>query len=430
MDQLNGEIAQVLRKNKITALTPIQALTIPYSKRKNNIIGISRTGTGKTLAYILPALHRLLKHKKCNYVLIIAPTKDLVVQIVALLRMFGPLGLRTASLTSQNEISDSHIIVGTPGAVRKMIKNVKGVKVLVMDEIDKLFGKDYERDMTKILKSIGVLSVKADAGLEGMIDDERKTMKRKKGPESADNKENIARVKENCAKTKKSGVQMMLFTATYDETLVKQYLDVTSFEVLEVKDKNDKIVHHYVFTPYKHRIHHLYELCTNLSKCIIFVSRIFYTYLLSNLLKELNFNVCFINGRIPQKEKNAVIKSFKNNDYSILITTDMLSRGIDIPAVDNIINFDLPMSRKEYIHRVGRTARMSANGRSFSVITQYDLEKLQRIEQMIGDRMVEYEVDENRMDINRSKVEAAFEKVYKQSKMEMAEMDARTKQDS
>ncbi|ELQ74292.1 ATP-dependent RNA helicase [Trachipleistophora hominis] len=427
MDQLKNEITEILNQNKITALTPIQALTVPYAIQKRNIIGISRTGTGKTLAYVLPALHRLLQHKKCNYVLVIVPTKDLVVQIVTLLRMFSPLGLKIASLIDRDEINDAHFIIGTPGALRKAVKKMKGVKVLVMDEVDKLFGKDYERDMRKILESLGLAVVETGDNLKETADDKQKLMKRKKSLKSADHKDNTRGIKENNVNTLKKTVQVMLFTATYDEALVRRYVDVTSFKVLEMKDRNEKVSQHYVFAPYKHRIYHLYELCTSISKCIIFVSRIFYTYLLSNLLKELNFNVCLINGRMPQKEKNAIIKSFKDNEYSIMITTDILSRGIDIPAVDNIINFDLPTSRKEYIHRVGRTARMSANGRAFSIVTQYDLGRLQRIEKMIGEKMIEYKIDENRMSINKDKVEAALEKVYKKSKLEMAEVNNRSK---
>lgn len=129
----------------MTKLTSIQEKALPYLLQ--NIIGISRTGTGKTLAYILPILQFLLKKAKRSFALIVVPTTDLVNQIVTTLKMFYSLGISVGSLIERVDCINCHLLVGTPGSLRKYIKKIKYLKIIVLDEVDKLFIKDYEKDM-------------------------------------------------------------------------------------------------------------------------------------------------------------------------------------------------------------------------------------------------------------------------------------------
>lgn len=98
-------------------------------------------------------------------------------------------------------------------------------------------------------------------------------------------------------------MQVMLFTAIYDENIISKFINISTYKKIEIKEKNTKILQYYIFSPYKYRQNYLYEILIDLPKCIIFVSKVFHTFLLANFLSDLNFNIRFINGKIPQKEK-------------------------------------------------------------------------------------------------------------------------------
>lgn len=400
MNNLTDEIIEILNNNKIKTLTKIQEETLPYTTTKKDVIIVSKTGSGKTLSFILPIVNKLVKNKSKGkenkkFAVIIAPTRDLVIQIHNALQIFRPLGLSSASFTDKNcSFTDEHIIVSTPGCLRSKVQKFSKIKFLVLDEADQLFGKNHEKEMKIILNYLNIYN----------------------------QKENIKELK-----TEKRKFQIFLSTATFSESLISDFLDISKFKKVQTEKKNTQIVQYYALIPFKEKIIFFYEIVRNLSKCIIFVSKVFNTYLIGNFLKELNFNICILNGQIQQSEKNEIIKKFKNDEYNILVCTDILSRGIDIPTVENIVNFDLPKSNKDYIHRIGRTARKNKKGNSISLITQYDLESLQKIEHFTGTIMKNYLIDESQMDIYRYKVINAFEKAMRDSKLMIKEIDRNRK---
>lgn len=112
------------------------------------------------------------------------------------------------------------------------------------------------------------------------------------------------------------------------------------------------------------------------------------------MLRNLNFKAVNINGQLSQPQRLAAMNKFKTGERSILIATDVASRGLDIPAVDLVINFDIPSNPKDYIHRVGRTARAGKSGRAITIVTQYDVENCQKIEHVIGKQLVEYDIND------------------------------------
>lgn len=154
MDQLNHEITLILAEKQIKSLTPIQNKTLSYALQKKNIIAVSRTGTGKTLAYVLPIVQRALKHKKKHFALVIVPTKDLAVQITNVFTMFNPVGLKTHLAINDRQLNDPHIIVGTPGSIRKIVHKIAHVYILVMDEVDKLFHDNFNDDIKLIISGL------------------------------------------------------------------------------------------------------------------------------------------------------------------------------------------------------------------------------------------------------------------------------------
>ena len=135
------------------------------------------------------------------------------------------------------------------------------------------------------------------------------------------------------------------------------------------------------------------------------------------MLRFLNFKAVNINGSLAQQQRLNALNRFKSNDRDILIATDVASRGLDIPNVDVVINFDIPGNSKDYVHRVGRTARAGRTGRAVTLVTQYDVEIFQKIESLIGKKLEEYPVeDKHALILNDSVVEAG-----RQAAIEMKE---------
>ena len=125
------------------------------------------------------------------------------------------------------------------------------------------------------------------------------------------------------------------------------------------------------------------------------------------MLRNLNFKAVNINGSLSQQQRLNSLNRFKSNDRNILIATDVASRGLDIPSVDVVINFDIPGNSKDYVHRVGRTARAGRTGRALTLVTQYDVEIFQKIEALIGKKLAEYECeDKHALVLNDSVVES------------------------
>lgn len=249
------------------------------------------------------------------------------------------------------------MIVGTPGRVADHMANTKGfhlkkLKFLVFDEADRLLSMDFEKQINIILSQ---------------IPKDRNTY---------------------------------LFSATMTSKVQK--LERASLEnpvKVEVNTKYktvDTLVQNYVFKPAKHKETYLVFMLTQFAgqKAIIFTSTCNQSTKLALMLRNLNFKAVNINGQLTQPQRLAALNKFKAGERSILIATDVASRGLDIPMVDLVINYDMPSNPKDYIHRVGRTARAGKSGRAITVVTQYDVENCQKIEGVIGRKLAEYDIDD------------------------------------
>ena len=172
----------------------------------------------------------------------------------------------------------------------------------------------------------------------------------------------------------------------------------------------DSLVQNYIFKPAKHKETYLVFLLTQFAgqKTIIFTTTCAQSTKLALILRNLNFKAVNINGQLSQPQRLAALNKFKAGERSILIATDVASRGLDIPSVELVINFDMPSNSKDYIHRVGRTARAGKTGRAVTIVTQYDVEIYQKIEHLIGKKLEEYDVnDKQALILSDSVAEAA-----------------------
>eukprot|EP00850_Spirogloea_muscicola_P002410 SM000009S23539 [mRNA] locus=s9:609063:612293:+ [translate_table: standard] len=339
--------------------TPIQVEALPQAIQGRDIIGLAQTGSGKTGAFALPVIQALLDKPAPLFALVLSPTRELAIQISEQFEALGAaVGLRCAVIVGGMDMMAQaitlarrpHVVVATPGRLVDHLSNTKGfslrnLKYLILDEADRLLNMDFEQEIDEILK---------------VIPKERKTYLF-----SATMTTKVAKLQRACLKNPvKVEVSSKYSTV---ETLRQQYL----------------------FIPAKYKDCYLCFILSELagSTVMVFTRTCEATRRLALLLRNLGFEAIPISGQMSQPKRIGALTKFKAGERSILICTDVASRGLDIPSVDVVINYDIPMNSKDYIHRVGRTARAGRSGRAVSIVTQYDVELFQRIEQLIGMKM-------------------------------------------
>ncbi|XP_074935237.1 putative ATP-dependent RNA helicase DDX47 isoform X2 [Phalacrocorax aristotelis] len=322
--------------------TKIQVEAIPVALQGRDIIGLAETGSGKTGAFALPILQALLDTPQRLFALVLTPTRELAFQISEQFEALGSsIGVHTT----------------TPGRLVDHLENTKGfnlraLKFLVMDEADRILNMDFETEVDKILK---------------VIPRDRKTF---------------------------------LFSATMTKKVQKlQRAALKNPVKCAVSSKYqtvEKLQQYYIFIPSKFKDSYLVYILNELAgnSFMIFCSTCNNTQRTALLLRNLGFTAIPLHGQMSQNKRLGSLNKFKAKARSILLATDVASRGLDIPHVDVVINFDIPTHSKDYIHRVGRTARAGRSGKSITFVTQYDVELFQRIEHLIGKKLPAFPMQE------------------------------------
>lgn len=361
------ELCDACAQLKWTKPSQIQAKSIPVALQGKDIIGLAETGSGKTGAFALPILQALLEKPQRIFALVLTPTRELAYQIAEQFEALGAgIGVKCAVIVGGMDMMTQsialakkpHIIIATPGRLVDHLENTKGfslktIRYLVMDEADRILNMDFEEDVDKMLK---------------VIPKDRVTY---------------------------------LYSATMTKKVQKlqraSLKDPVRVEVSGKYQTVEQLKQFYVFLPSKFKdvylVYILNELAGN--SFIIFCSTCANTQRLSIMLRNLGFTAIPLHGQMSQTKRLGSLNKFKSKTRSILIATDVASRGLDIPHVDVVINFDIPTHSKDYIHRVGRTARAGRSGKSITLVSQYDVELYQRIENLIGKKLDEYQTVEN-----------------------------------
>ncbi|KAJ4800493.1 ATP-dependent rRNA helicase RRP3 [Rhynchospora pubera] len=344
----------------------IQAEAIPYALEGRDLIGLAQTGSGKTGAFALPIIQSLLEHKSPFFACVLSPTRELAIQIAEQFEALGSgIGVKCSVLVGgvdmmQQQLSlgkRPHIVVATPGRLLDHLTNTKGfslrtLKYLVLDEADRLLNLDFEKAIDDILKA---------------IPKERRTY---------------------------------LFSATMTNKVNKlQRACLRNPVKIEAASKYstvDTLKQQYRFIPAKYKDCYLVYILTEMSgsTSMVFTRTCEATRLLSLILRNLGLKAIPISGQMSQAKRLGALNKFKAGECNIMICTDVASRGLDIPSVDMVINYDIPTNSKDYIHRVGRTARAGRSGLAVSLVNQYELEWYLQIEQLIGKKLEEYPAEE------------------------------------
>ncbi|CAH1953406.1 unnamed protein product [Acanthoscelides obtectus] len=350
--------------------TSIQASCIPKILAGKDCIGAAKTGSGKTLAFALPIIQKLSEDPYGIFGLILTPTRELAFQIADQFAVIGkPINLKICVIVGGMDMVEQgiqlskrpHIVVATPGRLADHLEScntfsLSKIQFLVLDEADRL--------------------------LSGQFDDHIKTIFKV-----------LPRQRQN-----------LFFSATITDALEKLKVTKTEVFMYEAPSQTDaatveELDQQYVLCPKDVKDAYLVQAIREFrgtdakGNIIIFTNTCRTCHVLSMTLNEVGFENVALHGMIPQIQRLTALARFKSNTVRILIATDVASRGLDIPTVALVINHTLPKLPKEYIHRVGRTARAGRCGKAISLVTPYDITLLQKIEEHIHVSLKEMQVD-------------------------------------
>jgi ATP-dependent RNA helicase RhlB len=343
---LHPLLQQGLAAAGITRTTPIQALTLPVALLGRDVAGQAQTGTGKTFAFLVALMNRLLNNPAAPdrkdsdpRALIIAPTRELAIQIEKDFQVIGKAtGLRSALIyggvdydKQRQQLRDGcDIIIATPGRLLDYYKqDVFGfgsVEVMVIDEADRMFDLGFIKDVRFIFRRLP-------------------------------------------AREKR---QVLLFSATLSHRVLElayEHMHEAEKMVVETENVTADRVRQVVYFPSKEEkmpllLNLLEESKTERS--IIFVNTKAAAERITDRLKRHNFRVGAISGDVPQVKRQKLLQRFQEGQIDLLVATDVAARGLHIPAVSHVFNYDLPQDAEDYVHRIGRTARLGAEGDAIS----------------------------------------------------------------
>jgi superfamily II DNA/RNA helicase len=340
--------------------TPVQQQVMVPILEGKDIIAAAQTGTGKTAAFLLPLLHRLLTsphHAGDINAMIIVPTRELAIQIaesieglsyftdVSSIAVYGG-GDGNSFVTEKKALTSGvDIVVCTPGRMIAHLNmgyvKLKGLKYLVLDEADRMLDMGFSDDLSKIVTFLPAVR------------------------------------------------QNLLFSATMPakmRVLAKKLLHDPIEINIAISKPPEQIVQKAFIVYEAQKVPIIIDMLSSkkFSKVIVFCSKKLNVKQLTLKLKHANLAVAEIHSDLDQKSREQYLQDFRNQKINILVATDVLSRGIDIDDIDLVINYDVPNDGEDYIHRIGRTARAATSGTAFTLVSESEQGKCAMIEQLLG----------------------------------------------
>jgi ATP-dependent RNA helicase DeaD len=336
--------------------TPIQAIVIPEVQAGHDVVGQAQTGTGKTAAFGIPLVEDVSRDVRFVQALVLVPTRELSVQVSEEIARLGRFrGLRVIAIYGGQSINRQldelrkgvHIIVATPGRLIDHLERgtvrLSKVRFVVLDEADQILDIGFADDIRKIFRYVPA---------------SRRTL---------------------------------LFSATMPSSikgLVYRYMkDPVWITVGGEAEPVDQVKQVYFEVAERDRysaLDHLLKQPNEIKQALVFRRTKTGVDRLVNFLKNHSHDVQAIHGDIPQPQRDAVMSRFRAKKLRVLVATNVASRGLDIPAVSHVINYDMPGSLEEYIHRIGRTARMGKPGTAITFVSEWDFEMLDVVQSHVG----------------------------------------------
>ncbi|TNV78936.1 hypothetical protein FGO68_gene14116 [Halteria grandinella] len=362
----------------ITKPTWIQSDTLLHTMSGKNIIGCAQTGSGKTACFALPILQKLAVDPYGVFGLVLTPTRELAFQIMEQFKVFAGnnMNLRISVIVGGVDIMKQatelaeipHIIIATPGRFVHHLQNdqctlnqyLENLQFLVFDEADRMLTEDSFRPELEVILSALPKERQTLLFSATMVPDYDKLLSKELIYGTEQRGKNVIEV----GNTRQ---------ADEDFQMTVQGLE-QKFSLVPEKVKEAYLV--YILKQAKLK---------KQQQCIIFTSTCKNCHFLAQLLMELELDggVTYIHSLLSQKKRLANIARFKSSQARILVATDVASRGLDIPSVHLVLNFDVPKNPKDYVHRVGRTARAGRGGTSMTLVTQYDIKLITAVEEYV-----------------------------------------------
>ena len=346
---LDKKLVAGLAKAAITIPTPVQAAVIPEVLQGRDVIGHSATGTGKTLAYLLPLFQKIESGKREVQAVVLAPTHELVMQIfrqAELLAQNSGIPVAAAAIIGEVNIARQidklkekpHLLIGSAGRLLELIQkrkiNAQTIKTIVLDEADRLLDETNRAAVAAVIK------------------------------------------------TTQKDRQLLLFSATIpQETLAAaaQWLR----EPVQAAIRNDSplpsgIAHMYFLAEARDKVVVLRKLLAGIQpeRALVFVNT---APAIAETVAKLNFHgvaAAGLHGSANKAERQAALQDYRDGRVRILVASDLAARGLDIDGVENVINLDLPETAQAYLHRAGRTGRAGATGRVFSIVDKAEARRI------------------------------------------------------
>nr|CUU99187.1 hypothetical transcript [Hymenolepis microstoma] len=347
---LKRDLLKGLYEKGWSAPSPVQESSIPMALTGRDILARAKNGTGKTGAYLVPTLERIDPKINKLQSLILVPTRELALQTSQIATDVSKyLGINIMVTTGGTNLADDiarldgavHCLIATPGRIvdflNRSILKLDHCSTLVLDEADKLLSIGFNEMILNVIKSL---------------------------PENK---------------------QIMLYSATFPvsvQSFTKAHLknpyEINLMEELTLKG----VTQYYAYVQEKHKVHCLNTLFTKLqiNQAIIFCNTALRVELLAKKVTELGYSCYYIHARMSQCYRNRVFHDFRAGHCRNLVCTDLFTRGIDIPSVNVVINFDFPKYAETYLHRIGRSGRFGHLGVAINLITQEDCSALKAIE--------------------------------------------------
>ncbi|HQH52765.1 MAG TPA: DEAD/DEAH box helicase [Candidatus Hydrogenedentes bacterium] len=353
---LHPSLLRVLDTEEIHCPTPIQHETIPAVLAGRDVVAVAQTGTGKTLAYVLPALTRLAEGRiRANMMLVLAPTRELAQQVhEVIVRTGKPLGIGSAAVYGGMGYGPQidafkrgvAVVVATPGRLLDHMHRgharFNDLVVLILDEADRMLDMGFLPDIRSILRRLP------------------------------------------------TGRQTVMCSATFPREIARladEFLkDPQRIEVGQIAKPVETLRQLLYTVEAEGKLSLLRELLLdeNIDSAMIFVGTKPRTERVAKALRKHGFKVQALHGDRSQRQRNEALAGFRSGKYRYLVATDVAARGLDIEAVSHVINFDIPENAEDYIHRIGRTARASADGDALTFVSPSDHLALEAIERALG----------------------------------------------
>ena len=366
---LDKNILSALQAAGYDSPTPIQGQSIPAALADKDIMASAQTGSGKTAAFLLPSLQKIVKRSekpgKGPRVLVLTPTRELAAQVEKNAQIYAKnmKWVRSVTLVGGSSFGQQikamskpiDIIVATPGRLMDHMRSGRvdfdRLEVLILDEADRMLDMGFIDDIETIVAAT---------------------------PEDR---------------------QTLLFSATWDGAVGKLARKLTKNpEVIEIEreDKQGKIDEQLLYCDDKNHKNRLLDHIlrdANIDQCVIFTSTKAMTEVLADELYEKGFAANCLHGDMPQGWRNRTLMDLRKGRCKILVATDVAARGIDVPTITHVINYDLPKQAEDYVHRIGRTGRAGRSGLAISFAEVNEYMAVHKIERYIGRKLPEITIE-------------------------------------